>query len=79
MKKNIHIVKVLSKAINEGDLEAFHKIIGGYISSVDEEELAKSSKLPIATIRSVASGTNYNIRTLFNITSAISIIHSRII
>ncbi len=71
MKKNIHIIKALSKAINEGDLEAFHKIIGLYISSVDEAELAKTSKLSIATIRRVATGSNNNMRTLFKVTAAI--------
>lgn len=86
MKKNIKLIEIdpsdffrnqslvgqsLAEAIIEGDIEAFQEIIGGYINSINEEELARISKLPIATIRRVASGTNYNIETLMKITAAI--------
>lgn len=86
LKKNIKLIKIdpseffndqklvaqaLSDAIIEGDIEAFQEIIGGYLSSINKEELARISKLPIATIRRVASGTNYNIETLMKITAAI--------
>jgi predicted transcriptional regulator len=43
----------------------------GYLSVVNKEELARSANLPIATIRRVAAGSNYNIETLLKITSAI--------
>ena len=86
MKKNIKLIEIdpsdffrnqsmvgqsLAEAIIEGDIEAFQEIIGGYINSINEEKLARISKLPIATIRRVASGTNYNIETLMKITAAI--------
>lgn len=65
------VAQALSEAIIDGDIEAFQEIIGGYLSSINKEELARISKLPIATIRRVASGTNYNIETLMKITAAI--------
>lgn len=71
LKNQTMVVQALSEALIEGDIEAFQEIIGGYLSSINKEELARISKLPIATIRRVAAGTNYNIETLLKITSAI--------
>ena len=71
--KNQNLVaKALSKALIDGDKEAFQEIIIGYLGIVNKEELARISKLPIATIRRVAAGSNYNIETLLKITSAIN-------
>ena len=65
------VAKALSEALLEGDKEAFQEIIIGYLGIINKEELARISKLPIATIRRVAAGSNYNIETLLKITAAI--------
>lgn len=65
------VAEALSEAIIDGDIEAFQEIIGGYLSIINKEELARVSKLPIATVRRVAAGSNYNIETLLKITAAI--------
>ncbi|MBC96569.1 MAG: hypothetical protein CME63_02395 [Halobacteriovoraceae bacterium] len=64
--------EALSKAILEGDKEAFHDIISGYLSVINKEELARRSKVPIATIRRMAAGANFNIDNMLKVTSAIS-------
>ena len=70
-KNQNSVAKSLSEALLEGDKEAFQEIIIGYLGAINKEELARISKLPIATIRRVASGSNYNIETLLKITAAI--------
>ena len=70
-KNQTAVSKALSEALLEGDIDAFQEIIMGYLSIINKEELARISKLPIATIRRVASGSNYNIETLLKITAAI--------
>lgn len=70
-KNQDKVAKALSEALIEGDRDAFQEIISGYLSSINKEKLARVSKLPIATIRRVAAGYNYNIDTLLKITSAI--------
>ncbi len=70
-KNQNSVTKSLSEALLEGDKEAFQEIIIGYLGAINKEELARISKLPIATIRRVASGSNYNIETLLKITAAI--------
>jgi predicted transcriptional regulator len=71
LKNRSLVAKGLAEAIISGDQESFQEIIMGYLSVINKEELARSAKLPIATIRRVASGSNYNIETLLKITSAI--------
>jgi predicted transcriptional regulator len=86
LKKNVKLFKItpkdfsrseekvtlaLSQALMEGDREAFQEIIMGYLSIINKDELSRISKLPIATIRRVAAGSNYNIETLLKITAAI--------
>ena len=71
-KQQQNLAKALSEAILTGDRDAFQEIIMGYLSVVNKEELARISKLPIATIRRVAAGSNYNIETLLKITAAIN-------
>lgn len=66
------ITRALSQALIEGDQEAFQDIIMGYMNIINKEKLAKVSKLPIATIRRVAAGSNCNIETLLKITAAIN-------
>lgn len=70
-KNQDKITKALSEALLDGDKEAFQEIIMGYLGIINKEELARISKLPIATIRRVAAGSNYNIETLLKITAAI--------
>lgn len=62
----------LSQALLEGDKDAFQEIIKSYLGIINKEELSRISKVPIATIRRVAAGTNYNIETLLKITAAIN-------
>lgn len=71
LNKN-NVVRGLTEALLEGDIEAFHEIIQGYLSVINKEELSRKSKLPIATIRRVAAGSNYNVETLMKITAAIN-------
>lgn len=66
------VAEALSEAILEGDKEAFHDIISGYLSMINKEELARRSKVPIATIRRMAAGANFNIDNMLKVTSAIS-------
>jgi len=62
----------LAQAILEGDKNAFHDIISGYLSVINKEELSRRSKVPIATIRRMAAGANFNIDNMLKVTSAIS-------
>lgn len=66
------VAEALSQAILEGDKEAFHDIISGYLSVINKEELARRSKVPIATIRRMAAGANFNIDNMLKVTSAIN-------
>lgn len=66
------VAEALSQAILDGDKEAFHDIIAGYLSVINKEELARRSKVPIATIRRMAAGANFNIDNMLKVTSAIS-------
>ncbi len=70
-KHKQNLAKALSEAILSGDLSTFQEIIQGYLAVINKDELARVSKLPIATIRRVAAGSNYNIETLLKITAAI--------
>lgn len=72
LRNKENITKGLAEALCDGDIEAFHEIIQGYLSVINKEELSRKSKLPIATIRRVAAGSNYNIETLMKITAAIN-------
>lgn len=66
------VAEALSQAILEGDKEAFHDIISGYLSVINKEELARRSKVPIATIRRMAAGSNFNIDNMLKVTSVIN-------
>lgn len=71
-KNNKAVAEALSEAIIEGDKEAFHDIISGYLSVINKEELARRSKVPIATIRRMAAGANFNVDNMLKVTSAIN-------
>lgn len=66
------VIEALSMAIIDGDKEAFHEIIMGFLSVINKEELARRSKVPIATIRRMAAGANFNIDSMLKVTSAIN-------
>ena len=66
------VAEALSQAILEGDKEAFHAIISAYLGVINKEELARRAKVPIATIRRMAAGANFNIDNMLKVTSAIS-------
>lgn len=72
LKNNRLVARALSDAILEGDKEAFHDIISGYLSVINKEELSRRSKVPIATIRRMAAGSNFNIDSMLKVTSAIN-------
>ena len=65
------VAEALAEAILEGDKEAFHEIISGHLSVINKEELARRSKVPIATIRRMAAGSNFTIDNMLKITAAI--------
>jgi hypothetical protein len=66
------VTEALSMAIFDGDKEAFHDIISGYLNVINKEELSRRSKVPIATIRRMASGSNFNIDNMLKVTATIS-------
>jgi hypothetical protein len=61
----------LSQSLLEGDFEAFHEIIAGYLAVVNKEELSRRSEIPIATIRRLAAGKSIKTHNLLKIMSAI--------
>jgi hypothetical protein len=69
-KKNVS--DALAQAILEGDKEAFHEIFSGYLRVINKEELARRSRVPIATIRRMVAGSNFNIDNMLKVTSTIS-------
>ena len=71
-KDNELVAAALAEAIVEGDKEAFHDIISGYLSVINKEELSRRSKVPIATIRRMAAGANFNIDSMLKVTFAIN-------
>lgn len=66
------VTEALSQALLDGDKEAFHDIISGFLNVINKEELSRRSKVPIATIRRMASGSNFNIDNMLKVTAAIS-------
>lgn len=65
------VAEALAEAIFDGDKEAFHEIIAGFLSVINKEELSRRSKVPIATIRRMAAGANFNVDSMLKVTSAI--------
>jgi len=63
--------KVLAQTIIEGDKEAFHELFSGFINVMNKKELARKSKVPIATIRRMAARANFNIDNMLKVTSVI--------
>lgn len=66
------VAEALSQAILEGDKEAFHDIFSSYLSVINKDELSRRSKVPIATIRRMAAGANFNVDNMLKVTSAIN-------
>lgn len=62
------VANALAQAILDGDKEAFYEIICGYLAIVNKEELSRKSKVPIATIRRMAAGTNFTIENMLKVT-----------
>lgn len=71
-KDNHAIAEALTQAILEGDKIAFHEIFSGYLSVINKEELARRSRLPIATIRRMAAGANFTVDSMFQVTAVIA-------
>ncbi len=72
LRNRKNIAEALALAILDGDNEAFHDIITGYLGVVNKEELSRRSEVPIATIRRIAAGSNFNIENMLKITAAIN-------
>lgn len=66
------VSKALAQAILEGDKEAFHEIFSGYLRVINKEELSRRSKVPIATIRRMVAGSNFNVDNMLKVISTIS-------
>lgn len=66
------VIEALYECFALGDRQAFNDIISAYLSVINKEELSRVSKVPIATIRRVAAGSNHNLDTLFKIFKAIN-------
>lgn len=66
------IIEALSQALLDGDKEAFHGILSGILNIINKEELSRRSKVPIATIRRMAAGSNFNVDNMLKVTAAIS-------
>ncbi len=62
----------LNQCMIEGDWEAFQEIFLGYLAAVNKEELSRKSKVPIATIRRMAAGANFNINNYFKVMKVLS-------
>ena len=71
MKDTKFVATALAEAMLEGDKEAFHEILSGFLCVVNKEELSRRSKVPIATIRRMAAGANFNIDNMLKITAAV--------
>ena len=71
-KKTKAVVKALAQAMVDGDKDAFHEILAGFLSVINKEELSRRSKVPVATIRRMAAGANFNIDSMLKVVSAIS-------
>ena len=70
-KDHRKVAEAMTEAILEGDREAFHEIFAGFLCVINKEELARRSKVPIATIRRMAAGANFNVDNMLKVTAAI--------
>ena len=66
------VFKAILESILEGDVEAFHEILSAYLLVVNKEELSRKSKVPIATIRRMAAGANFNIDNLIKVAKVLN-------
>lgn len=66
-----YVAMGLVHALLEGDREVFHDLLMAYLSVINKEELSRRSKIPIATIRRMASGANFNVDNLLKLTNVI--------
>ena len=61
------VKRALYQALSDGDKEAFYDILSGFLTVVNKEEFSRKSKIPITTIRRIASGSNFQINTMLKI------------
>ena len=71
-KNESAVQNVLAEALLEGDKDSFHEILCSYLNVINKEELSRRSNVPIATIRRMAAGSNFNINNLLKIFSALN-------
>jgi hypothetical protein len=66
-----YVATGLVNALLDGDKEVFHDLLMAYLSVINKEELSRRSKIPIATIRRMANGSNFNVDNLLKLTHVI--------
>lgn len=66
------VISALTQCLKEGDQESFKDILSTYLLVINKEEFSRKSKIPIATLRRVTAGSNFNVDTLFKIFNAIN-------
>ena len=72
LKNKKFVADALAQSLIEGDEEAYHEILDGYLSVVNKEELARRSGIPKATIKRLASGKNVSVSNTLKILGAIN-------
>jgi hypothetical protein len=70
-KDSKKVAKALAEAILDGDEESFHDIFCAYLATINKEELSRRTKVPIATIRRMAAGKNFNVKSMLKVTAAL--------
>jgi predicted transcriptional regulator len=65
------ILHSLISDLMNGNRDAFYETMTTYLKSVNKEEFSRKYKIPIATLRRVAAGSNFSVQTLFKISRAI--------
>lgn len=66
------IAQALLECLLDGDKESFYEILSAHLRVINKDELSRRSKIPIATIRRVAAGSNFSMDTFLKIMAAIN-------
>ena len=66
------VLEALALILAKGDRKSFYDVLSMYLHIINKEELSRKSKVPIATIRRMAAGANFNIDNFLKITAAIN-------
>lgn len=66
-----NVIRMLLQALVDANREDFYDILTFYLKAINKEELSRKSKIPIATIRRIAAGSNFNMDTFFKLAQSI--------